>query len=117
MSEKVAVPQRTRNVALMVVDVRGETRKYVLTGKMMLPMPMCEEGQRARFPIPEFKVPPVGMVCDVTSDSVSIVFPFVDALDTQSVDGKTFFASEDIVNLFLKFEPRLTLNKRLSHGI
>jgi len=103
---KIRVPQRSRTVTAVLLDVRADMKKTILRGKMQLPLPLCEAGQHARFPIPEFKCKPTGMVCDVTPHACTLVFPFIDPTDGQHIKGH-ILSTEEIIDLFQKFEPRL----------
>jgi hypothetical protein len=107
MQTKLRVPTRSRTVTVILVDARGVPTKRIFRANMQFPLPLCKEGQRARFPIPEFKKAPEGVVCDVEPTALTIVFPFVDPEDAQHITTKNILSMDEIVDLFQKFEPRL----------
>jgi len=107
MQTKLRLPTRSRTVTVILLDARGVPAKKVYRAKMQFPLPLCREGAHARFPIPEFNAKPEGMVCDVAPTALTIVFPFVDPVDTLHVRTKKVLTFDEIADLFQKFEPRL----------
>ena len=106
MPTKVSIPTRSSNITLVLLDVRGSITKTVLRGSLQFPLPLFKDGEKVRYPIPEFKSKPIGVVCDASFPNLTIVFPFIDPTDGQHVKGH-FLSTDDITNLFLQFEPRL----------
>lgn len=117
------VKSALRPVRMVIADVRGHQKTSVLSGPLPIPEMLCKSpGQRidmkiegiwSRTPKGLFQTCP-GVVTDIDSGklipSTVFVFPFVEEEDALDNKGRPL-SHEDIVNLFLKQEPSLTLEK------
>lgn len=109
---KYKIPLRDIQTYVNIIDTRDIIEVAYLQGRLKMPLPITtSNGHKVRWKIPELKEKPVGVLTDVTMSSLCINFPIVERGHGQDRKGKDLPFNE-IVNLFLRYDPNLKLIRK-----